>query len=367
MKTKIYLSLLIAILFASCSKKSEVNIEIPEVKQGSVAIVYASPDQVTNSVENIIYTSGFKDGKITIDLDSINFDKEILECALQITSDDESFFANVPLPLEKGKTIDIKFTNIDEYNKGGRLKTSYKGSKHAEEFTTFWDKIQNQMLVFRDLKVEDLNKGYKEFVEIYKPYIETYPESGFPYMLLIPQINNMQFDKTNPLLDYCNSICTDSKKNRWKEVVCSLLGEKRLAQETSKKLVFAAVDINGKSYSERDIKGKLFLIDFWASWCKPCKEEMPHLKQINNKYKSQGLTLVGISIDKTVEEWKTYLSSNPLPWLSLFGDGNTITKRYDFQYIPYNLLVDSEGNILAKNLHKEELDKFLEDFFQNKR
>lgn len=363
MRTKIYLSLLVAVLFTACTNHSKVNIEIPEVNEGTVAIVYASPDQMTNSDQNIIYSSEFKDGKISINLDSINFDKNILECALQIASNDEKFYANVPLPLEKGKTIDVKFTNIDEYNKGGRIKTSYKGSKHAEDFTVFWDKTQNQMLEFRDLKVEDINKGYEKFVEIYKPYIDTYQESGFPYMLLIAQINNMQFDKANPLLDYCNSICSSGKNNRWKEVVCSLLGEKRLAQETSKKLVFSAVDVNGKAYTERDIKGKLFLIDFWASWCKPCKDEMPHLKEINNKYKTKGLTLVGISIDRGVEEWKAYLKSNQLPWLSLFGDGNEITKRYDFQYIPYNLLVDSDGNILAKNLHAEELDKFLEEFF----
>lgn len=367
MKTRIYLSLFLAIIFASCSGKSKVNIEIPEINEGTVAIVYASPDQMTNSDQNVIYSSDFKDGKISINLDSINFDKDILECALQIVSNDEKFYANVPLPLEKGKTIDVKFTNIDEYKKGGRIKTSYKGSKHAEEFTIFWDKIQNQMLEFRDLKVEDIDKGYEKFVEIYKPYIETYPQSGFPYMLLIPQIKNMQFDKANPLLDYSNSICTSSKDNRWKEVVCNLIGERRLAQETSKKLVFSAVDINGKAYTETDIKGELILIDFWASWCKPCQDEMPHLKEINNKYKSKGLTLVGISIDRTVEDWKAFLANNKLPWLSLFGDGTVITKRYDFQYIPYNLLVDSEGNIVAKNLHAEELDKFLEVFFQNKK
>lgn len=367
MKIRIYLALLVSTLFVACSGKSKVNIEIPEVRDGNVAIVYASPDQMTNSIQNIIYSSDFKDGKISIDLDSISFEKDILECALQISSSDEKFYANVPLPLEKGKTLEIKFTNIEEYNNGGRIKTSYKGSKHAEDFTIFWDKIQNQLLEFRNLKTEQLDQGYQKFVEIYKPYIEKYPQSGFPYMLLIPQINNMQFDKTNPLLDYSNTLCVNSKDNKWKEIICSLVGERKLAQETSKKLVFNAVDLNGKSYSERDIKGKIVLIDFWATWCKPCLEEIPHLKQINNKYNSKGLTLVSISIDRAIEDWKKYNQSNPLPWMSLFGDGNVITKRYDFQYIPFNIISDSEGNILAKNLHGEELEKFIEGYFQNEK
>lgn len=365
MKTRTYLILLASIFVASCSSKSEINIEIPEIGDGSLAIVYASPDNMGSSTNNVIYNADFKDGKANINLDSISFDKDIMECALQIINSDESFSANIPLPLEKGKKIDIKFTNIDEYNKGGRLKTSYKGSKHAEEFTVFWDKIQNQLVEFVEMDDKDKDKGYEKFVGIYKPYIDQYPSSGFPYILMIPQIKIMNLENQNPLLDFANDICIDSKNNRWKEVLCSLLGERRLALETSKRLVFNAVDIHGKSYSENDIKGELILIDFWASWCKPCRDEIPHLKQIHNQYNKKGLTLVGISIDRTAEDWRGFLSTNPLPWLSLYGDGHSLTKRYDFEYIPFNLIVDSQGNILANNLHGEELDKFLEEFFRN--
>ncbi len=361
---RVFFYLFLALSIMSCSNKTpKVNIEIPEMKEGKIAIVYANPDQVSNTNQLTIYSSDFNDSKISITLDSINFEKDFIECALVITSHDESFFVNVPLPLEKGETIDVKFTNIEEYKNGGRINMSYSGSNHAEDFTIFWKKIQDQILEFRTLPIEELDLGYKNFVSTYKSYIEKYPQSGFPYMLLISQINNMQFDRTNPLIDYCNTICQHSKDNRWKEVFCNLLGEKRLAQETFTKLVFNAVDLNGKVYSERDIKGKLIFVDFWASWCKPCRDEMPHLKRLNNKYKAKGLTMVGISIDRTEKEWRDFLRTNPMPWLSLYGDGQIITKRYDFEYIPYNLIADSEGNIIAKNLHSEELDKFLEDYF----
>jgi thiol-disulfide isomerase/thioredoxin len=361
---RIFFYLFLALGLSSCSKNStKVNIEIPEMNEGKISIVFANPDQVSNTSPSIIYSESFKDSKIEINLDSIKFEKDFIDCALLVTSNDESFFVNVPLPVERGKTIDVKFTNVEGYKKGEKIKLSYKGTKHAEDFTIFWDKIQDQLLEFSKLPVEKINEGYKNFVPTYKTYIDKHPQSGFPYMLLISQVNNMQFDKTNPLLDYCNTICSSPKDNRWKEVFCTLIGEKKLAQETSKKLVFQAVDLNGKSYTERDIKGKLIIVDFWASWCRPCKEEMPHFKQINDKYKSQGLTMIGISIDRTEREWRNYISSNPVAWLSLYGDGNVFTKRYDFQYIPYNLIADSEGNILAKNLHGAELDKFLEDYF----
>ena len=363
MKVRIFFSLFACFAFFACSSTPKVNIEIPEMKEGKITIIYATPDEMSNSQQSIIYNSDFKDGKISVSLDSVKFDKELIECAMIITSNDKSFYVNVPLPLEKGKTIDVKLTNIEEYKKAGKIKLSYKGSDHAEDFSVFWDKIQDQMIEFHSLKPEQINDGYKKFVTTYKTYIDKYPESGFPYMLLISQVNNMQFEKTNPLLDYCNTLSVDSKGNRWNEVFCNLLGEKRLSQETSKKLVFSAVDENGKTFTERDIKGKLIILDIWASWCRPCKEEIPHIKQLNEKYKSKGLTIVGVSIDKTDNDWKTFIKSNPLPWLSLFGDGQIITKRYDFQYIPFNLISDSEGNILAKNLHGEELDKFVENYF----
>ena len=324
---RIFFYLFLALGLSSCSKNStKVNIEIPEMNEGKISIVFANPDQVSNTSPSIIYSESFKDSKIEINLDSIKFEKDFIDCALLVTSNDESFFVNVPLPVERGKTIDVKFTNVEGYKKGEKIKLSYKGTKHAEDFTIFWDKIQDQLLEFSKLPVEKINEGYKNFVPTYKTYIDKHPQSGFPYMLLISQVNNMQFDKTNPLLDYCNTICSSPKDNRWKEVFCTLIGEKKLAQETSKKLVFQAVDLNGK-------------------------------------YKSQGLTMIGISIDRTEREWRNYISSNPVAWLSLYGDGNVFTKRYDFQYIPYNLIADSEGNILAKNLHGAELDKFLEDYF----
>lgn len=363
MKVRIFFSLFACFALFACSSTPKVNIEIPEMKDGKITIIYATPDEMSNSQQSIIYNSEFKDGKISVSLDSVKFDKELIECAMIITSNDKSFYVNLPLPLEKGKTIDVKLTNLEEYKKGKKIKISYKGSDHAEDFSSFWDKIQDQMIAFHSLSPEQMNDGYKKFVSIYKPYMDKYPESGFPYMLLISQVNNMQIENTNPLLDYCNTLCGESKGNRWKEVFCSLLGEKRLSQETSKKLVFSGVDVNGKTFSERDVKGKLVILDIWASWCRPCKEEIPHIKQLNEKYKSQGLIIVGLSIDKTDSDWKTFINSNPLPWLSLFGDGQTITKRYDFQYIPFNLISDSEGNVLAKNLHGEELDKFLENYF----
>lgn len=366
MRLKILFGLLISLAFVGCSKAPKVSIEIPELKEGNIAIIYASPDQMQNPEQSVIYTSDYKDGKIEIKLDSIKFDKDLIECALIVRSKDNSKFINLPLPLEKGKTLEVKITNLSQYDKGGIVKVSYEGSKHAEEFNTFWNKIQNLKIEEVNANAQTINDVFKKFANVYKEYIDNYPESGFPYMLLMSQLSSMPFDNNNALFALSDKLCTDTKGNNWKDVFCKLIGEKKLAAATSTKLVFSAVDEKGNAFTERDVQGRLILVDFWASWCKPCQEEMPHLKDIYNKYSSKGLSIVGISIDKNESDWKAFLAKNPLPWLSLIGEGESLTKRYDFEYIPFNLLVDESGNILAKNIHGKELDSFIEKHFSNK-
>lgn len=363
MKIKSLLLLSLLALFVSCNKNPELDIEVIGLDSGDITIIYAKPNEVSNQNTNVIYASKFEKGKHNITFDSIRFEKYLMECALIIRNEEKSIFINIPLPLENGKKIKIKISNLEDFEKGGIVKTSYEGTKHAEDFNKFWDKIQT-------LKIDEVNADntnikniYSKFVDVYKEYISKYPESGFPFMLMMSQVSSIQYDASNPIFEYSNTICVDINKNDWKEIYCRLIGEKILALETSSKLVFKALDINGKKFTELDTKGSLILVDFWASWCKPCKEEIPELITLYNKYKDKGFNIIGISIDNNENDWKNYLRSNPLPWLSLLGEGKIITKRYDFEYIPYNLLVDSEGNVIGKNLHGKELSQFVDRYY----
>lgn len=363
MRIKGLILLGLSLFMMSCTKHAKLVLEMPEIQKGDITIIYDKPNEMNRQFSNAIYASSFENGKIEIEFDSIEFDKDILECAMIIRSSEISKQVNIPLPLEKGKKIEVKVSNLKDFDKGGILKASYSGTKHAEDFNTFWDKIQKLIIDEVNADNSNIKDIYTKFVGVYSQYINSYPESGFPYMLMLQQISSLQYDENNPLIAYSNKICVDINKNPWKEIYCRLIGEKMLARENSKQLVFTAQDINGKTFTERDVKGSLLLVDFWASWCKPCIEEIPHLKSIYNQYKSKGFNIVGISIDQKPEDWKKFISSNPLPWLTLIGDGNIITKRYDFQYIPYNLLVDDKGNVIGRNLHGGELDKFIEDYY----
>ncbi len=123
------------------------------------------------------------------------------------------------------------------------------------------------------------------------------------------------------------------------------------------------VDANGAkvSLSAYVGKSKYVFVDFWASWCQPCIQEMPHVVAAYSKFKSKGFEVVGVSVDKDKESWLKAVTENNMSWVQLNDAKGTAAQIYGVQSIPFTLLIDQTGKIVAENLRGEALDAKLSE------
>jgi peroxiredoxin len=123
-------------------------------------------------------------------------------------------------------------------------------------------------------------------------------------------------------------------------------------------------DINGKSIALSSFKGKYVLVDFWASWCLPCRRENPNVVQAYNKYKNKNFTILGVSLDKQKDDWLGAIEADKLSWTQvsdLKEWSSAAVSIFNFNGIPFNVLVDPDGKIIAQSLRGDSLEKKLEE------
>ncbi len=124
-------------------------------------------------------------------------------------------------------------------------------------------------------------------------------------------------------------------------------------------LNFELKDINGITGDLAKTKGKIILIDFWASWCGPCRKENPNVKRVYSKYKDKGLEILSISLDTDKDAWKKAIEQDQMNWSHMIDErdpSKSIAARYNVTGIPFTLLLDENYKIIAKNIRGAELE-----------
>ena len=126
---------------------------------------------------------------------------------------------------------------------------------------------------------------------------------------------------------------------------------------------FQVTDLDGKPLSVASYKGKVVMIDFWATWCGPCIQELPNLMKAYEKYHGKGFEIIGISLDNEKEKLTTFIKEKNMTWPQYFdGKGwqSDLAAKYGVNSIPATYLLDKEGKIIAKGLRGDALEKALE-------
>ena len=127
---------------------------------------------------------------------------------------------------------------------------------------------------------------------------------------------------------------------------------------------FTMNDTEGKPFTLSQLKGKYVLVDFWASWCGPCRGENPNVVAAYNQFKNKNFTILGVSLDENKEKWLQAIKADKLQWKQvsdLKGWENATVSLYGYDGIPYNVLIDPQGKIIATSLRESALqEKLLE-------
>ena len=119
----------------------------------------------------------------------------------------------------------------------------------------------------------------------------------------------------------------------------------------------------GKELALSSLKGKIVLVDFWASWCGPCRKENPNMVKLYNELHPKGMEMIGISLDKEYDKWKAAIEKDGLTWTHisdlLYWD-NKAAKLFMISAVPTTIVIDRNGKIAARGLHGEALRQAVE-------
>ncbi|MDB5251044.1 MAG: hypothetical protein JWP27_213 [Flaviaesturariibacter sp.] len=188
-------------------------------------------------------------------------------------------------------------------------------------------------------------------------YVTARPKSYVSPLLL--QVTAPVLEDPNLLEERFLSLDSTVRNTQPGMLVAQYIQENKVGTVGSDALDFTQNDTTGAPVAFSSFKGKYVLIDFWASWCRPCRMENPNVVRAFQKFSNKNFTIVGVSLDREKEAWIQAIKADNLAWThvsDLQFWGNAVAQSYRVQSIPQNFLVAPSGKIIAKNLRGEELE-----------
>ena len=287
------------------------------------------------------------------------------------------------LSLDKGRLkIDGSWASLENYK--------VSGSPESAELKTFLDSLREHLCDFNTMSIvmdslqvrgndsvltvarknfQGMRQQFTQFVEHYADTTHFMPNAIFAANILVPstEVNYLdaftqslgrRFPSSHMSRDYVAYRLRQGEKQR-REV-----SQARPANEGQPAPEVMLTDASGKQTALSSFRGKYVLLDFWASWCAPCRAENPNVVAAFHKFKDQNFTIVSVSLDNNKEAWLSAVKSDGLSWFQasdLKGWSSPIATAYSVESIPANFLIDPKGRIVAHNLRGNQLYEALQE------
>lgn len=252
----------------------------------------------------------------------------------------------------------------------------YKGSPSQELYLTYMKTLTPQIQsLFGDKSLAASPAGAKAkdslakqiqlkeaaFTESVTTLLKANNQSPVSTLFLIQTTNFVPYIKDH-IADLYALLDGPAKKGPFAQLIEKTLQTAGIGNVGTVLPEFKQNDVNGKPVSLSSLRGKYVLIDFWASWCGPCRAENPNVVKAYNAYKAKGFTILGVSLDQDKTKWLEAIKKDGLTWThvsDLKYWNNAVAVQFGIQSIPANFLIDPKGVIIGKDLRGEDLEKAL--------
>ncbi len=363
---KILLLLLVTASFVACKKVADGEFIITGKADGIAngIAVYLQKQDSTGIVP--VDTVKVENGKF-------KFEGKVKERGIHFIQVDK-IDGKAVLILESGEII----MNV---RKDTITKSKVSGTYSNDKLTSFLDdsqKIQKRMVAFQKANMAKYNEAQskqdtatintlmkensvfqKESIKLSLDHIEKYPKSYLSLLFLQQALNQPDKDdaKIKKLFENLDPSLKITKEGKKLKKIIEGLG---VANVGTMAPDFSAPNVDGKMVSLKECLGKVTIVDFWASWCGPCRAENPNMVALYNEFHTKGVNIIGVSLDKEGEatKWKEAIAKDGLTWIEVSNLKfwqDPIAMKYNVKSIPATFLLDANGKIIAKDLRGAEL------------
>ena len=384
MSYRIIVAILTILFFASCEEKDEKTFTVEgKISNASADMIYLEEASLTSSYPIIVDSAKLeKNGKFKLSTEATEENLYVLRLSKQVnpvaTIINDKSSVNIDItPDNSNQPYKVKNSPASESlinyltNANNQLSEIYNTTVRMDSLTK--SGADNRIVQQLSEKRTGLANEFREYVneliaKSNSPSLTIFAIGSYQSYASNPALSLQQFSREE-LTDVLNKASVKFPgHNGLASIKMNILGQQ--SADPSAGLMnkpapgFTLNDVNGNPVSLSSFKGKYVLVDFWASWCQPCRQENPVVVNAFKQFKDKNFTVLGVSLDKSKEPWLKAIKDDKLTWTHVsdlkFWE-SMVVPLYGINSIPYNVLLDPNGVVIAENLRGEQLIKTLSE------